>query len=211
MTAQTEKLPALTRFVAFYSYKGGVGRTLAMANCARALAARGKKVVLLDFDLEAPGLLHFDVFKPKNGAKRPAGFAEYLEACLQDGPPDELDGYIHECKGKSTDEGKTWLMPAGRHKEPGYLAFLNNMTWNDFYTQNDGYKILENLRGHIIERYEPDYVFIDSRTGLSEIGGIATHQLADIVVLVFNLNGQNLEGAKLVFDSIRKAPRNNFV
>jgi len=206
MTAQAEKFPALTRFVAFYSYKGGVGRTLAMANCARALAARGKKVVLLDFDLEAPGLLHFGVFQPKNGEKRPAGFAEYLETCLQDGLPDKLDDYIHECKGLGTDEGKTWLMPAGRHGEPGYRAFLNKMNWSDFYTQQDGYKILENLRGHIIERYQPDYVFIDSRTGLSEIGGIATHQLADIVVLVFNLNGQNLEGAKLVFDSIRKAP-----
>ncbi|MGZ8158672.1 MAG: KGGVGR-motif variant AAA ATPase [Methylobacter sp.] len=206
MASQTEKLPTLTRFVAFYSYKGGVGRTLAMANCARALVARGKKVVLLDFDLEAPGLLHFDVFKPKNDGKRPAGFAEYLEACLEQGPPDDLDDYIHECQGKDTDEGKTWLMPAGRHGEPSYRAFLNKMNWNDFYTEQDGYKILENLRGHIIERYEPDYVFIDSRTGLSEIGGIATHQLADIVVLVFNLNGQNLKGAKLVFDSIRKAP-----
>jgi len=206
MASQTEKLPTLTRFVAFYSYKGGVGRTLAMANCARALAARGKKIVLLDFDLEAPGLLHFDAFHPKNNKKKPAGFAEYLEACLQDGPPEQLDDYIHECKGLDSDEGKTWLMPAGRHGEPGYLGFLNRMTWSEFYSGRDGYRILENLRGHIIERYQPDYVFIDSRTGLSEIGGIATHQLADIVVLVFNLNGQNLQGAKRVFDSIRKAP-----
>ncbi len=206
MIAQTEKLPTLTRFVAFYSYKGGVGRTLAMANCARALAARGKKIVLLDFDLEAPGLLHFDAFQPKNNKKKPAGFAEYLEVCLQDGPPEQLDDYIHECKGLDSDKGKTWLMPAGRHGEPGYLGFLNRMTWSEFYTGRDGYRILENLRGHIIERYQPDYVFIDSRTGLSEIGGIATHQLADIVVLVFNLNGQNLQGAKRVFDSIRKAP-----
>ena len=206
MASQTEKLPTLTRFVAFYSYKGGVGRTLAMANCARALAARGKKIVLLDFDLEAPGLLHFDAFQPKNNKKKPAGFAEYLEVCLQDGPPEQLDDYIHECKGLDSDEGKTWLMPAGRHGEPGYLGFLNRMTWSEFYSGRDGYRILENLRGHIIERYQPDYVFIDSRTGLSEIGGIATHQLADIVVLVFNLNGQNLQGAKRVFDSIRKAP-----
>ena len=206
MSAQPERSSTLTRFVAFYSYKGGVGRTLAMANCARALAARGKKIVLLDFDLEAPGLLHFDAFHPKNNKKKPAGFAEYLEVCLQDGPPEQLDDYIHECKGLDTDEGKTWLMPAGRHGEPGYLGFLNRMTWSEFYTGRDGYRILENLRGHIIERYQPDYVFIDSRTGLSEIGGIATHQLADIVVLVFNLNGQNLQGAKRVFDSIRKAP-----
>jgi len=209
MASSTENLPNLTRFVAFYSYKGGVGRTLALANCARALAAGGKKIVLMDLDLEAPGLLNFDAFKPKNGDKKPAGFSEYIKTCLQEGPPETLENYIHECRGEPSDEGKVWLMPAGRHLDAGYLDFLNGSTWNDFYTQQEGYKILENLRGHIIDRYQPDYVFIDSRTGLSEIGGIATHQLADIIVLVFNLNGQNLDGAKRVFDSIRKkAPLN---
>ncbi|WP_170065138.1 KGGVGR-motif variant AAA ATPase, partial [Methylovulum psychrotolerans] len=199
----------LTRFIAFYSYKGGVGRTLALANCARALAAKGKKIVLLDLDLEAPGLLHFEAFQPKSRNKNPAGFAEYLADCLENGPPDSLDDYIYECRGQKTDRGTVWLMPAGRHNEPGYLGFLNGMTWHDFYTQQEGYKILENLRGHIIDRFNPDYVFMDARTGLSEIGGIATHQLADIVVLVFNLNGQNITGAKRVFDSIRdKAPLN---
>src|SRR5580658_5977806 len=42
--------------VAFYSYKGGVGRSLLLANAARFLATLGKSVVALDFDLEAPGL-----------------------------------------------------------------------------------------------------------------------------------------------------------
>ncbi len=203
IAAPAADLDALTRFVTFYSYKGGVGRTLALANCARALAAKGKKIVLLDLDLEAPGLLHFDAFQPKKRVKNPAGFAEYLATCLQHGPPAELDDYIHECQGKANDKGTIWLMPAGRDKEQGYLSFLNGTTWNDFYTQQDGYKILENLRGHIMARFKPDYVFIDARTGLSEIGGIATHQLADIIVLVFNLNGQNIKGAKRVFDSIR--------
>ncbi|KJV06680.1 hypothetical protein VZ94_09765 [Methylocucumis oryzae] len=156
----------------------------------------------MDFDLEAPGLLHFQPFQPKSGDKRPAGFSEYIALCLEQGPPSELNAFIHECCGKETDQGKTWIMPAGRDREPGYLAFLNTTTWADFYNQQDGYKILENLRGHIIAEYEPDYVFIDARTGLSEVGGIATHQLADIVVLVFNLNEQNLVGAKRVFDSI---------
>ena len=40
----------------FYSYKGGVGRTLALVNIANRLAEFGKKVCILDFDLEAPGL-----------------------------------------------------------------------------------------------------------------------------------------------------------
>jgi len=42
--------------VAFYSYKGGVGRSLLLANAARFLATLGKGVVALDFDFEAPGL-----------------------------------------------------------------------------------------------------------------------------------------------------------
>lgn len=203
--------PARTRFVAFYSYKGGVGRTLALANCARVLAAGGKQVLLMDFDLEAPGLQHFEVFRPKKTSDDPAlpGFSEYLKECLENGPPPVLTPYIQKSQGHKADKGKIWLMPAGRHEGPDYLSFLNGKSWSDFYSLQEGYKILENLRGQIVEEYRPDYVLMDARTGLSEIGGIATHQLADIVVLVFNLNAQNLAGALRVFKSIQQsAPMN---
>ena len=42
--------------VTFYSYKGGTGRTMALANVAWILASAGKKVLVVDWDLEAPGL-----------------------------------------------------------------------------------------------------------------------------------------------------------
>jgi len=45
--------------VTFYSYTGGVGRTLALMNTAFRLSKKGKTVFVLDFDLEAPGV---DVF-----------------------------------------------------------------------------------------------------------------------------------------------------
>ncbi|MBL8210784.1 MAG: hypothetical protein JNK87_08740, partial [Bryobacterales bacterium] len=54
--------------VTFYSYKGGVGRTLAMLNTAQALVRLRKKVFLWELDLEAPGLLQipqFDSLRPK--------------------------------------------------------------------------------------------------------------------------------------------------
>src|SRR3990172_10784009 len=44
------------QIITFYSYKGGVGRSLALANVATLLAQHGKKVLVIDFDLEAPGL-----------------------------------------------------------------------------------------------------------------------------------------------------------
>ena len=46
--------------ITFYSYKGGVGRSMAMANLAVLLARDyGLDVVVVDWDLEAPGLHRF--------------------------------------------------------------------------------------------------------------------------------------------------------
>ena len=45
--------------ITFYSYKGGTGRTMALANIAWILAANGKRVLAVDWDLEAPGLHRF--------------------------------------------------------------------------------------------------------------------------------------------------------
>ncbi|NOK14562.1 KGGVGR-motif variant AAA ATPase [Corallococcus exercitus] len=51
--------------ITFYSYKGGVGRSMAVANVATLLAQRGKRVLVLDFDFEAPGLHRYFLEKPK--------------------------------------------------------------------------------------------------------------------------------------------------
>src|SRR6516225_3510802 len=50
------------RIVTFYSFKGGTGRTMALANVAWILAANGKRVLIADWDLESPGLHRF--FQP---------------------------------------------------------------------------------------------------------------------------------------------------
>src|SRR5437588_1811430 len=43
----------------FYSYKGGVGRSMALANVAELFYQRGLRVLMVDWDLEAPGLERF--------------------------------------------------------------------------------------------------------------------------------------------------------
>ena len=48
--------------ITFYSYKGGTGRTMAMANVAWIIASSGKRVLVVDWDLESPGLHKF--FEP---------------------------------------------------------------------------------------------------------------------------------------------------
>src|SRR5271166_3342097 len=54
--------PDMGEIVTFYSYKGGTGRTMALANIAWLLACNGYRVLAIDWDLEAPGLHRF--FKP---------------------------------------------------------------------------------------------------------------------------------------------------
>ena len=44
------------KIVTFYSYKGGTGRTMALANVGWILASTGLKVLVIDWDLDSPGL-----------------------------------------------------------------------------------------------------------------------------------------------------------
>jgi MinD-like ATPase involved in chromosome partitioning or flagellar assembly len=50
------------QIITFYSYKGGTGRSMALANVAWILAANGMRVLVIDWDLEAPGLHRY--FRP---------------------------------------------------------------------------------------------------------------------------------------------------
>ena len=66
-TTYPKKASSSAYWVTFYSYKGGGGRTLALINTAAYLAEKGNRVLLLDFDLEAPGLDEFEDFRYPSG------------------------------------------------------------------------------------------------------------------------------------------------
>src|ERR1041384_1466166 len=63
--------------VTFYSYKGGVGRSMAVANVALLLARdHGRRVLVVDWDLEAPGLHRFFNMSDEDLGK---GVIDYLD------------------------------------------------------------------------------------------------------------------------------------
>jgi cellulose biosynthesis protein BcsQ len=86
----------------FYSFKGGVGRTLALMNVAVALAKKNKKVVVMDFDLEAPGLHTFNQLFPKK--YKEGGILDFVKAyerSYERGDPDlfpSIQDYLVESK-----------------------------------------------------------------------------------------------------------------
>lgn len=190
----------------FYSFKGGVGRTMALVNVAVELALQGKRVVAVDFDLEAPGLDTFDLGRP---AETTPGILDFVETYLEtDRAPDAKD-FLFESPPLGENGGRLWVMPSGSHDER-YARRLSALDWQALYEHFDGYLLFEDLKAQWRDALEADYVLIDSRTGHTDVGGICTRQLPDAVVLLFFPNQQNLRGLTKVVRDIRaeaKGPR----
>ncbi|WP_434299251.1 KGGVGR-motif variant AAA ATPase [Corallococcus exiguus] len=184
--------------VTFYSFKGGVGRTMALVNVAASLAARGRRVLVVDFDLEAPGVSTYGLFKGSGDL----GVVDFVEKYRRHGEAPDVRGYVRRCDAP-IGTGELWLMPAGR-QDAQYGSRLNSIDWLKLYQEEDGYLLFEDLKAQWREHINPDYVLIDSRTGHTDVGGICTRQLPDSVVAIFVPTEQNLIGLRAVVEAIRR-------
>ena len=183
----------------FYSFKGGVGRTMALVNVAFDLVRRGRTVLAVDFDLEAPGLDTYALAETLNPDR---GLVDFINEYLSSGHAPSADQFIYEVRELSDDNGALWIMPSG---SPGnaYASQLAGIDWASLYHRYDGYLLLEYLKTQWESLISPDYVLIDSRTGHTDVGGICTRQLPDCVVIMFFPNDQNLRGLTKVVRDIR--------
>lgn len=184
----------------FYSYKGGVGRSMALANVAALLSSWGHKVLAIDWDLEAPGLEKYFMKEPSlvAGSRREsAGVVDIVTAfdtqqrlnwedCL-------LKVYPFGRSGNHVD-----ILSAGQDT-PDYVPKLQSLDWRGLFDRGFG-SYLEELRDEWLLSY--DFVLVDSRTGITDIGGVCTIHLPDILVVLFTANEQSLDG---VLDVVQRA------
>lgn len=182
----------------FYSFKGGVGRTMALVNAAVKLAQAGRHVLVVDFDVEAPGLDTFDVLKPR---KEVPGVIDFVTQYLESGQSPDVSDFIGECPPIGEQDGKLCIMPSGRKET--YAANFNQIDWGGLYERRDGFLLFEDIREQWKQTIKPDYVLIDSRTGHTDTSGICTRQLPNAVVVLFFPNEQNLRGLVDVVRDIR--------
>lgn len=166
--------------VTFYSYKGGVGRSFALANIAVLLARWGHRVLCVDWDLEAPGL---HVYFRSLMDDEPAGGVVDLVADFTAGrPPGD-----HRTRVAANLD----LVAAGA-ADGDYVGRVQDIDWARLYDTGFG-DFLEQCREQWTADY--DYVLVDSRTGVSDTGGICTAHLPDRLVVLFTANLQSIRGA----------------
>lgn len=190
--------------ITFYSYKGGTGRTMALANVAYLLSQQSDKpVLMIDWDLEAPGLFTYFEEYCAPEAKYHEGLIELMIKANAELPPmpfgkekhdllnsffEVVDKYLIQLN-TNNKASNLFLLKAGNEHQ-NYNQKIQNFNWTDFFEKMPAF--FTNFAHYLSKRF--DYILIDSRTGHTDIGGICTMLMPDKLVLAFTPNKQSLRG-----------------
>jgi cellulose biosynthesis protein BcsQ len=203
--------------VTFYSYKGGTGRTMALANTACALGwalPTQEHVLMVDWDLEAPGLHRFFPPRRRSGHEPALGLGlggepglldllEDLARALPEAEPADEDQAERNARAAlgsldvkryigPTEYPQVQLLRAGSDGDGKYSSRVNSFAWEALFKRAP--MIYRLLAEELARRYR--WVLVDSRTGVTDISGICTALLPDKLVVVFTPNRQSLSGVR---------------
>ncbi len=130
-----EDSPKRPLVVTFYSFKGGVGRSTALGLVAGILATRNRRVVMVDFDLEAPGISILFRSDAENINGEQYGILDYLHQ--RHLTPEQNIPSIENCifQINLSTRGELFLVPVGEYDENYIhrLADLDRRTLESFY------------------------------------------------------------------------------
>jgi MinD-like ATPase involved in chromosome partitioning or flagellar assembly len=204
-----ETVKEKAKVISFYSYKGGVGRTTLAAMISLLCATKDKKIVVVDTDIEAPGL-GFQFFGESGKAGYQSnGFLDFMLYPYQNLEPDKQTQF------KQTFVTEFFIQ--NQHDLPNILLmpvakFGDDIT-SDAYSQKlsrinvlqGGQEKIHLLLELINEKIEPDLVMFDLRTGITDIGGILTNKsVSDFLIFVGYPDTQTQLGLSFFFKHATK-------
>lgn len=222
------------KVIVFHSYKGGVGRTLTVANLGVALSRLGKRVVMLDLDVDAPGL-HLK-FPDRHGTPRTIsqGYIDYLNTYFRPTSStvtDKIRTILHRSGGSDAEqrvnalralaidvELNLKLIPAGSCSIEYWwkLALpwfqeLFSLSGKEFSLKTGIalHKHRDFLLGELdifkqVFHETTDYLLVDCRSS-REYSSVPLYYWADVVVSMFPSNLEGLQGAVHICQAVLKA------
>jgi hypothetical protein len=194
--------------VAFYGLKGGVGRSTALVMEAYHLGTLGKNVLLIDFDLESPGLS--GILLPFSELPE-VGIVDWFveDAVGQSAPIVERMAALSPISQMPGMRGSVRIVPAFGIDEHDYLAKLSR-SFVDVPRAAGGVEGFGARARRMIEAletaYKPDVVLIDARAGLHDLAAVSIVGLADSVLMFAVDTDQTWQGYKLLFSHWMERP-----
>ncbi len=185
--------------LAFYSLKGGVGRSTATAFAGWKLAQAGHSVLIMDLDLEAPGI---STSVLPADARPEFGIVDwFVEDAVGQG-----DSVVERMTARSPlstgSRGELWVTPSHGHRPGEFVAKLGRAFLD--LSGPSGVEPWQQRLGRLLAAVEshrkPDVVLIDARSGFHDLASTAVTELADTVLLFAVGSEQTWNGYRLLFD-----------
>ncbi len=179
----------MTTVVSVHSFRGGTGKSNTTANVAAQLAAAGKRVAVIDTDIQSPGI-HV-IF----------GFEEDFDKTLNDYLWGKIDivSAAHDVTGVVLADkavvpgGALFLIPSSM-KAADIARVLRE--GYDVGTLNDGFR-------DIARNLQLDYLFIDTHPGLNEETMLSL-TISDVLLLILRPDKQDFQGTAVTVDIARR-------
>jgi len=178
----------------FYSLRGGVGSSTALAYTAQILASRGHAVLCVDMDLETPGLPA--LFGKEAEIKSEQGVLSLLLALDNRVRPDVTSHIL-----RISSNHELYCLPAGL-LTANYARQLNFIDMSAWYREEiNPLRDLLDILSHELD-FKPDVILLDARTGITPLNGPLLFDLADLVIIGFSPNPQTKIGTEALFKAL---------
>lgn len=197
----SERLPHEMVLAAFHSFKGGVGRTLHCVAVARALASAGVRVLLVDADLEAPGI----TWMVSESLRIDFSFEDFLALVHGAADPNYHDAISLGRKFLANQElDGVVVMPARRDFE---RIAPPKIKPDDLLTADRGPYVLTEVLAELGHAIGAQVVLVDLRAGASELSAPLLLDPRVHRVLVTTISHQSVQGTLRVLQQLaRRAP-----
>lgn len=187
------------KIVSIHSFRGGTGKSNTTANLAAQVALAGKRVGVVDTDIQSPGIHVLFGLDEKKMGKTMNDFLHDKATIKEIGLP--IHDNVGDAEGLSKlKNAKIWLFPSSIKGRDISQILKEGIDFN---------KLNEGLQSTIKE-FDLDYLFIDTHPGLNEetLLSIAT---SDVLVIILRPDNQDLQGTSVTVDIARSLDVPNLI
>ena len=174
-----------SRRCTLFSVKGGVGRSTTAAVLAWRLARAGERVLVVDLDLESPGLSSA-VLDPRT--QPDFGVADWFVEDLVGQGERVIERMTAEPSWSRDFDGEAHIAPAHGSKPGEYLAKLGRVYMG--HAGKSWGKRLGDMLSRLEKHHDPTFVLLESRSGLHDVAAATVTDL-DADVLLFATDSEN--------------------
>ena len=176
----------MAKIISIHSYRGGTGKSNITANLAACLAAQGKRVAVVDTDIQSPGIHMLFGVEDTNGLRTLNDYlwdrCKIMETAVDVTPQTIADA-----------GGHIWLVPSNLNA--GEIAKVLREGYN-VGVMNDGFQDL-------IDTLGLDYLLIDTHPGLNE-ETLLSIAISDVLVVLLRPDRQDFHGTAVTVDVARQ-------